>query len=108
MLLNEIQFCEYFESNLLNKIQANFDVINRASKLLGRSEAAVCPSCAKNEYVELRNVYNRMLPAYEQYKKEKVIEELPPIQELEDVYTRYDAIELIDEFGEIKKFKKKK
>ena len=87
MKITEIDYMDYFQSNLLGKNSANFETINRASKLAGRSEHATCPQCAKAEYYELLNLYNRLLPAYLEYLQTKT-----PVEPIPDIYTRYESV----------------
>ena len=94
MLVKEINYMMFFEENLLGKNSSTFEIINKASKLIGRSEAATCPSCSKAEYYELLNIYNRLLPAYMEYLRTKVETPIETIPEpLPDVYTKYETIE---------------
>lgn len=95
MKVSEIDFCDYFKENLVGKSSATFDIINKASKLAGRSESATCPSCSKAEYYELLNHYNRLLPAYMEYLRTKVETPIETIPEpLPDVYTKFENEEL--------------
>ena len=83
--MNIEAFRLYFEQHLLGKNTATFDVINSASVLAGRPEKAVCPDCAKAEFLELINIYNSL-----------------PAKEVEEIFTKFE-----DELEKSKPQKKK-
>jgi len=99
---SEMEFCEFYEKNLLNKTTATFDKIKEAGAILGKSFDVSCPTCAKNSWQELLSIYNSLAQTWETFKAEKVkgIEkENEPI--IEEIFTKM-------EFDEINKTKSKK
>ena len=106
---SEMQFCEFYEKNLLNKTTATFDKIKEAGAILGKSFDITCPQCAKNAWSELLSIYNSLkLTQIENKKVEEVIienkdkgieKEIEPLKE--DIFTKM-------EYDEIKKTKSKK
>lgn len=95
-MVNEIAFMEHFEKNLLGKNKANFDTIRDAANLIGFKADINCPACARNAYLELLNIYNRMLIPYEKYKAEQLEKPVGPI------YTKYEDEEINTQEGEYK------
>jgi hypothetical protein len=95
MTNQELLFMKYFESNLLHKNTATFSTIKEASVLIGHHCDANCPSCSRNCFLELLNIYNRMIVPYEKIKSEE-------IKPIEPIYTRYEN-EVILESPEIDK-----
>jgi hypothetical protein len=75
----EINFCKYFEINLLNKHTATFDKIKAAGDLIGYKANADCPSCARSAWLELLNKYNQLAVEYNKSKIE------------EPIYTKYES-----------------
>jgi len=93
---NEIKFFKYFEENLFGKSSSSYELINNASKLLGRSQAATCPTCAREEYYELLNIYNSCLTKWKEYKDslvKPVVKEVIPEPDIEIIYTKYESVE---------------
>jgi hypothetical protein len=95
-MTNELEFMKYFENNLLHKNTASYDVIRTAADLIGYKADINCASCARNAYLELLNIYNRMLVPYEKLKAEE-------IKPIEPIYTKYEAEEIVLESPEIDK-----
>jgi Fe-S cluster biogenesis protein NfuA len=83
MTQQEQDFCLYYEENMIKKGLRNIggDKIKEAADLIGIKFDGACPSCLRNSLLELNNVYNRLLTAYNIWKKEQQ----------EPVYTKYEA-----------------
>ena len=99
---SEMQFCEFYEKNLLNKTTATFDKIKEAGAILGKSFDITCPQCAKNAWSELLSIYNSLSQSWETFKADKIKsiqKEIEPLKE--DIFTKM-------EYDEIKKTKSKK
>lgn len=92
MNTQEILFMKFFEENLLTKTKANFDTIRESADLIGYKADINCPACARNAFLELLNIYNRMLNAWNKYKEEQYNKPLEPI------HTKYEAEVIEEEF----------
>jgi hypothetical protein len=69
MLENEIKFCEYFSSKILpNRRNVSTDMVRTAGDLIGLRTNTACSSCLHDSAIDLLNLYNRLLPAYEMFK----------------------------------------
>lgn len=72
---NEKQFCEYFEREILpNRNKVNATHVSIAGALIGKSYVTSCGSCLHNSAVDLLNYYNRILPVWNEFKKQLIAE----------------------------------
>ena len=74
---NEIEFMKYFAEVMLpNRNAVTGVMVAHAGNLIGKTVNVNCPTCLHGSAIDLKNLYFRMLPAYETYLKilEKPIE----------------------------------
>lgn len=82
MTVNEIKFCEYFESTMLpNRRNINIEMLKQCEKILGGDLGiSDCSSCMHRVAVDLMNLYNRLVPSYQEYKNSLIpVEEKPVV-----------------------------
>lgn len=88
MLQKEIEFCNYFKQNILpNRHRVDGGMVSKAAAMMGITPNLSCHSCLHGSAMDLLNLYNRLLPAYEEYLKEPV-QEVKPIEEVKPVKTK--------------------
>ena len=94
---NEIAFCEYFEKEILpNRNRVNADHVKTAGALIGKNLITSCGSCLHNSAIDLLNYYNRILPAWNEYKKSLIV--VPVIEKIiEPVASNEPTIEKLKE-----------
>lgn len=67
---NEIKFCDYFEKEMLpNRNKITTDMVREAASFVGYKFNGNCRSCLHDSAIDLLNLYNRMKPNWELYKK---------------------------------------
>ena len=79
---NEIKFCEYFETTMLpNRRNISMEMLKHCETLLGGSFGIQdCTSCMHRVAVDLMNLYNRLVPFYQEYKNSLIpVEEKPVV-----------------------------
>ena len=82
----EVAFCSYFEAQILpNRNKVNTDMIRHAASLIGYQANLTCRTCLHDSAVDLLNMYNRMLPAWNEHKKivekQRIAEDLERLAE---------------------------
>jgi hypothetical protein len=98
MTTNEIMFCEYFETTMLpNRNNVSTDMVRHAGGLIGHPVNLSCRSCLHNSAIDLLNMFNRMKPVYDQYKKDKEVKE-------NDIHTKFEEtiLEQPEIIGDVK------
>jgi len=84
MKKEEIEFCKFWEEVVLpnrNNVQQGW--LEHSQNLLGKIYLfGNCSTCLHNAAIDLKNLYYRLLPYYEQYKEEqkKPIEIEKPVE----------------------------
>lgn len=79
LTLAQIEFCRYYEVNLLNKNTASFDKIKTAGEILGEKVDTSCPSCARNSWLLMLNKYNAISEAWNEFKKQEDKKPIEPV-----------------------------
>ena len=93
----EVAFCEFWERVILpRKWQILTTDLDKASNLIGVSRSGNCSACNRNDAQALNNIYQRLRPAYVEYKKPKPVEKPVEIVEPEK---DYPAILIVDDKG---------
>lgn len=99
---NEVDFMNYFEQVMLpNKNRITMDMVKEGERLSGlKITNPGCSSCLHGAAIDLKNMYNRQKPQWEEYKKRKS-EELLIAQvdylKNKDIHTKYEESEVIEQ-----------
>lgn len=66
----EIEFCKYWEEVVIpNKNNVHSSMLEHCGNILGEKFNFSCNSCIHNVAIDLKNFYYRLLPHYEEYKR---------------------------------------
>jgi len=69
---DEIKFMQYFENTMLpNKMHITVEMLWTAADFANIKVETGCPSCRHNSAMELKNLYNRILPAWQTWQHEQ-------------------------------------
>ena len=72
MTEDEIRFMQYFEGTMLpNKNRITVEMLIKSAEFAHIHVETGCPSCRQNSAIDLKNLYNRILPAWQTWQIEQ-------------------------------------